>query len=123
MAEMFRQNDIGARQRIIGAGHLIGVRNTLSHFSAEGAVKNALDGDVAVEYIHQLAKDPVSEMPELKRLANRLIQETMCRSRMIVGITSTGEKLPERMISAFPEAETYQLYRDYLDNFRINTGR
>ena len=27
------------------------------------------------------------------------------------------------MITAFPEAETYQLYRDYLDNFRINTGR
>lgn len=27
------------------------------------------------------------------------------------------------MISRYPECDTYQLYRDYLDNFRINTGR
>ena len=27
------------------------------------------------------------------------------------------------MISEFSDKDTYQLYRDYLDNFRINTGR
>ena len=27
------------------------------------------------------------------------------------------------MISRYPDKKTYQLYRDYLDNFRINTGR
>lgn len=27
------------------------------------------------------------------------------------------------MISSYQEKKTYQLYRDYLDNFRINTGR
>ena len=27
------------------------------------------------------------------------------------------------MISRYPECDTYQLYRDYLDNFRINHGR
>jgi len=27
------------------------------------------------------------------------------------------------MISRYPEKKTYQLYKDYLDNFRINTGR
>ena len=27
------------------------------------------------------------------------------------------------MISSYQDKETFQLYRDYLDNFRINTGR
>ena len=29
----------------------------------------------------------------------------------------------EMMIRSMDGKQTYQLYRDYLDNFRINTGR
>ena len=103
MAEMFRQNELGARQRIVSAGHLIGVKNVLSHYSAEGAVKNALDGDAAADYIHRLAREPEKEMPELKRLAERLMRETLCRRRLTVGMTSTEKAVPERLIDAFPE--------------------
>ena len=113
MAEIFRQNELEARQRILSAGHLIGVKNTLSHFSAEGAVKNALDGDAAVIYIHRLAKDPYAELPGLKRLAARLMRETMCRSRMTIGVTATGEILPEKLISAFPEGTPVPEARAY----------
>ena len=73
MAEIFRQNELAARQRILGAGHSIGVKNALSHFSAENAVKNALDGDAAAAYIHRLARKPGEEMPELIRLSKRLM--------------------------------------------------
>ena len=103
MTEMFRQNELGARQRILGAGHLIGVKNALSHFSAEGAVRNALDGDMAAAYIHQLARKPEKEMPKLLRLSERLMRETLCRRRMTVGITSTEHVLPDALIEAFPE--------------------
>lgn len=103
MIEIFRQNEMGARQRILSAGHMIGVKNVLSHFSAEGAVKNALDGDVAARYIHQLAKDPEKEMPGLIVLADRMMKGTLCRKRMIVSVTSTDAYLPEKLISAFPE--------------------
>ena len=103
MTEMFRQNELAARQRIIGAGHSIGVKNALSRFSAENAVKNALDGAVAAAYIHQLSRDPEKEMPELLRLSGRLMRETFCRKRMILGVTSTDEVLPEQLASAFPE--------------------
>lgn len=103
MTEMFRQNDLGARQRILGAGHLIGMKNVLSHYSAEGAVKNALDGDAAATYIHQLAKDPEKEMPGLMKLADRLMHQTLCRKRLTVGIGSTEGSLPEEFIAAFPE--------------------
>ena len=103
MIEMFRQNELGARQRILSAGHLIGVKNVLSHFSAEGAVKNALDGDAAARYIHHLAKEPEKELPALTNLAGRLMDHTLCRKRMIVSITSEKPCLPENLINAFPE--------------------
>ena len=103
MTEMFRQNEIGARQRILSAGHLIGVRNVLSHYSAEGAVRNALDGDPAAACIHTLAREPEKEMPELMRLSERLMKETLCRRRMTVSVTSTEDLSPEELIAAFPE--------------------
>ena len=113
MTEMFRQNELSARQRILSAGHMIGVKNALSHFSAENAVKNALDGDAAAAYIRRLAREPEKEMPELIRLSERLMRETFCRRRMTLGITSTGEILPEEMTAAFPEGTAVPENRAY----------
>ena len=113
MVEMFRQNELGARQRILSAGHLIGVKNALSHFSAEGAVKNALDGDDAAAYIHRLAKEPEKELPGLIALAERLMKETLCRRRMSVSVTATGECSPRRLAEAFPEGTAVPRERAY----------
>ena len=38
-------------------------------------------------------------------------------------IITDSEPGYREMIAAFEGKNTYQLYRDYLDNFRINTGR
>lgn len=125
MAEMFRQNELGARQRILSAGHTIGVKNVLSHFSAEGAVRNALDGDAAALYIHQLAKDPEKEMPDLLRLAEQMMGRTLCRRRMTIGITAAGEILPDRLVAAFqegtpvPESQYYRAETPVKAGFRI----
>lgn len=58
IGELIQQSELSARQRIVSAGHLFAVRQAVSQFSAEGAVKNALDGAPATAYIHQFAKDP-----------------------------------------------------------------
>lgn len=113
MTEMFRQNEIGARQRILNAGHMIGVKHVLSHFSAEGAVKNALDGDAAASYIHQLARQPKKEIPELIRLSERLMRDTLCRKRMTVSVTSSVDWLPAEMIAVFPEGTPVEEVRAY----------
>ena len=103
MTEIFRQNDLSARQRIQGAGHLIGVKYVLSRYSAEGAVKNALDGDRAVSYIHALAREPEKHLPLLQTLAGRVMQETICRRRMKVSVTASAPEIPEKMILSLPE--------------------
>lgn len=103
MKEMFRQGELDVRQKVVSAGHTIGVRNVLSHYSADGAVRNALEGDEAVRYIHRLAKDPDRELPDLLALSRRLMNETVCRSRMTVSVTATEEVLPDSLVAAFPE--------------------
>ena len=103
MKEIFRQNELAARQKILGAGHTIGIKNTLSHYSAENAVKNVLDGDTAVDYIHRLSREPEKEIKELIILSERLMRKTFCRKRLILSVTSTEEKLPDTLVDAFPE--------------------
>ena len=122
MIEMFRQTEMGARQKIVAAGHQIGLKNVLSHFSAEGAVKNALDGDVAAAYIHALAKEPEKELETLMPLADRLMRGTLCRSRLTVGITCTEETLPEKLIAGFPEGTPVPEHRAYKTDTPLAMG-
>ena len=122
MIEMFRQNELGARQRILGAGHLIGVKNVLGHYSAEGAVKCALDGDPAARYIHALAKEPEKELPSLLELAGRLMTQTFCRRRMTASITATAAELPEALIAALPEGTDVPEKAEYRNEGPTMTG-
>jgi len=122
MIEMFRQNELGARQRINGAGHLIGVKHVLSHYSADGAVKNALDGDAAARYIHALAKQPEQELPALLSVADRLMKETFCRRRMTVSVTASSAMVPETLIAAFPEGSDVPETAAYRNEAPMKTG-
>ena len=122
MAEMFRQNELGARQRILSAGHLIGMKNVLSHYSADGAVKNALDGDPAARYIHVLAKEPEKELPGLMALAKRMMTKTFCRRRMTASITATSAMLPEALIGALPEGDEVPETAEYRNEGHMRAG-
>ena len=103
ICDMMMQNEIGARQRIVSAGHTIAVRRCLSGYSAEGAVKNALDGDRAVRYIHDFARKPDAFMGEFIRTASGLLRNTVCRSRMTLSITAGNGMKPFLLAGAFPE--------------------
>ena len=60
--------------------------------------------------------DEMSYMTFEKQIAEHPEIET-------VYIVTDSEPGYREMIAAFDGKNTYQLYRDYLDNFRINTGR
>ena len=74
---------------------------------------------------------PMIVLPE-NRLAilvdERIFQEFDKRVRQYpdiktIYIVTDSEAGYREMISGYGDKDTYQLYRDYLDNFRINTGR
>ena len=103
--EMIQQSELAVRQRIVGAGHLIAVRQVLSQFSADGAVRNALDGPPAAAYIHRFAREPETVMPSFLAVGKRLLEEGLCRKRMTVSWTADDQKDLTPFISAFPEGE------------------
>jgi len=122
ITEMMVQNEIGSRQRIVAAGHLVAVKKCLSIYSAEGAVKNALDGDRAVRYIHAFSQNPDAMMDEFKDTAEKIIGGTVCTSRMTLSVTSGDGKLPEILAGAFPQGTPVPDKAAYREEAAAATG-
>ena len=123
--EIMMQNEMGARQRIVSAGHTVAVKKCLSRYSAEGAVKNALDGERIIRYIHSFAAHPDAEMPDFLRTARKLLEECICSARLTLSVTAGTELLPEILSGAFPpgkeapERAAYQEADEPPAGFRI----
>lgn len=120
--EMIMQNEMGARQRIVGAGHLIAIKKCMSGYSADGAVKNALDGDRAVRYIHLFSLQPEKEMDGFLQTARKLLAESICRNRLTLSITSGGGHMPELLAAAFPEGTKVPEKAEYREDNAGRTG-
>ena len=125
ITEIMIQNEIGARERIVSAGHLVAVKKSLSCFSADGTVQNALDGDRAVRYIHSFATDPGGEMPSFLETAEKVLHKAVCRDRLTLSVTSGNDLLPEILAHSFPkgssvpESGSWQEPDDGINGFRI----
>ena len=120
--DIMMQNEMGARQRVVGAGHLIAVKNCLSRYSAEGAVKNALDGDRAIQYIHRFAMEPETEMEGFLQTARKVLTESICRKRMTVSVTAGKKEIPEILLHAFREGTSVPAASSYRADGPERTG-
>ncbi len=124
--DIMLQNEIGARQRIVSAGHLIAVKSTLSQYSAAGAVKNALDGEPAIRYIHRFASDPKKEMGEFMHISDCVINRCVQKKGMILSIAGNIHTdlnplldiIPDIPQPVLPSAE-YKAQYPHLTGFRI----
>ena len=103
--DIMMQNEIGARQQIINAGHSIAVKKCLSIYSAESAAKNATDGEHSVRYIHKFAANPDSEAEGFLQTARKILNESVCRARMTLSVTADNVIVPELLAWAFPEGK------------------
>ena len=86
--EVVLQLEMLSRQRVVEAGHTICIRSVLSHFSAEYALKEALDGSLAVRYLHSFASDTDAMLPKLKATARKVVTESVCRRRLTLSLTA-----------------------------------
>ena len=86
--EIVQQLEMMSRMRIVSAGHVIGIRAALSHYSSDMALRNALEGDGAVQYLHAFAQDPEAMLPRLRQTAEKLMREIAVRERMVLSLTA-----------------------------------
>ena len=97
------QTEQGVRMKVVSAGHSIGIRSVMSLYSAEGAVRNMLEGEGAVRYIHRFAGDPETEIPLFLEAGKRMMAETVCRKRMTLSVTGTDDVDLRPLAEALPE--------------------
>ena len=75
---------------------------------------------VKFSYKYYKDSDHAEMIPEYLFKKNQIAEHPEIETIYIVTDSEPGYR---EMIAAFEGKNTYQLYRDYLDNFRINTGR
>ncbi len=124
--EIVQQLEMSSRARIVGSGHVIGIRNVLSHFSADGALRNALEGDLRVRYIHGFASDPAPFLPALRAAADKLLTGITSRRRLLLSLTADDPSVSlSRFLQALPEGESvpeyvsFSLDQPYRRGYRI----
>ncbi len=101
--EYVQQAELDARQRMVRAGHTVAARKALCGYSAEGAVRNALEGEPMIRFIYRFAEKPEEETAKLQELAARLIGGDLGRKRLTVSCTATEYRDLSALIAAFPE--------------------
>ena len=112
--DMMIQNEIDARQRVVSAGHIIAVKKVLSQYSADGAVRNALDGEPAVAYIHRFSSFPDDEMSGFMNTARRVLDECISKNGMIISVTGLKDPDLSPLLKDLPDRKSqadHILYR------------
>lgn len=120
--EIVRQLEMISRQRIVGAGQVIALRHVLSHYSAEYAVKNALEGDQAAIYLHSFAQDPETKLPSLRATAEKLKQKITCRRRLTLSVTAEENPSCETLLQALPLGEAVAEFAAYSAETALRQG-
>ena len=122
IAEIVQQSELAVRMRMAGAGHVIGMKQVMSLFSAEGAAKNALDGEPAIRWIHAFAADTEKMMPDFLKTAAYILSDSICTRRMLVSITAGKTVSAVPLISDIPEGTDAPEEAAYPAEGQMRTG-
>ena len=123
--DIMSQNETGARQRAVNAGHMVAVKSALSRYSAENAVRNALDGEPAIRYVHRYAVMPDKETEGFVRTAHHVMEEGVAREGAFVSVTGKYNPELKLLLDGIPEksqklpAVTYRCMYPRLLGYRI----
>ncbi len=120
--ELILQMEISARQRPVTAGHFVAIRSVLSHYSAEYSLKNTLEGDEALRYVHAFAKEPEEHLKDLSEAAQRLVSASLCRSRAVFSMTAEEPFSWQPVLEALPLGTPIDPYASYTTDTPLRRG-
>ncbi len=103
--ETVLQLDEMTKQRMITAGHAVGIDAVKSHYLSAAAVTEATGGYTFRSYIKELSKEFEAKAPELVSLMERIRDNAMVRAGLTVGVTATEMPCVCGLINSFPEGK------------------
>lgn len=112
--EILLQTEMMSQQMAMMNGHRFAALCAQSHFSAQNAVNEAINAYSPICFLHDFSKNFEEQIKGFTELANRMLSESICTSRMTISLTEdsktdiTGliEKIPSG--SAIAPAAGYQ---------------
>ncbi len=112
--EIILQAETELQQRGMMGGHMLAANAVQSHFSAVGAVQEALSGFTPICYVHKLSKNFETELESFTATLENTLAAAVCKARLTLSVTEDGHcdisgllALLEQGTPA-PEAAAYQ---------------
>lgn len=94
-----------ARQYAIGNGHSLGINAVQAHYSAKGAVNEALNGYSSMKFLHDFSDHFDEKIDEFLSLINKVKTEAICKSNLTVSITATENISVSDLLSELPDGQ------------------
>ncbi len=100
MADILQQCKLQIEEAVVAAGHNFGILRVLAGCSAAGVVDECTGGLSFLDFMKKVEKNP----RKLSADFTQLLQKTVCRNRLTVGITGVQpEKTLQHLLAALPQ--------------------
>ena len=120
--EIVLQADQELKQMVIGAGNRVAATQALSHYSASGAVEEALNGHTHVLTVHDLAANFDAQIGEFAALSKAKLSAAVCRARMTLSVTAAQPIDVTEIVRAYPAGEATAPTAKYAIGLPMKTG-
>lgn len=84
-------------------GHILGMLSATAPYSATAAVMEATGGSAHYRWLHSLAEDFDAQIEGFISLAERVQKDSICKSRLTLGITASQPCSIDRLTDLLPE--------------------
>ncbi|MBR3001562.1 MAG: insulinase family protein [Oscillospiraceae bacterium] len=101
--EIFIQGDEMFKQMPVNAGHSLAIKNTMSRYSAAGALSDRISGYSAILEMHELTNHFDERGDDYIAFMDELQKEAFCRNRLLVSVSATHPVSLHTLLSALPE--------------------
>lgn len=116
------QGDMRARQAGIVSGHSLGRTATLSHYSADDAVNEALSGVTNNLWLHEVTEHFDDYADELLDLYDKTLKEVCTKSRLTLSITSDELSDYSDFINMFDDGKAAPTPAEYVSGLPFDLG-
>ncbi|MDE5604041.1 MAG: hypothetical protein K2I73_00475, partial [Eubacterium sp.] len=111
--EIVMQSYEMARQSAIGRGHSLAISAVQAQYSAKGAVNEAVNGYSSMKYLHHFADDFNGEIDAFLSLIGRVNADAVCKSKLVVSVTSTENVSVSDLLSELPSGKEIPKEAEY----------
>ena len=101
--EILLQTESDMQQMAMGNGHRFATSCAMSHFSAAGAVSEALGAYSPIAWVHDFVKNFDAQFPAFLALCRKVMEKAVATSRLTLGVTEDAATDVSELLARLPE--------------------